>query len=91
MKYRVWHVSQIPAYPFYVPVASVEQGVKIMDILSDYDLFQLKNNIKPDDSTLQGLQVKSRTMYDWVDWVDVKTGEDDPRKYLESIKQLAKS
>jgi hypothetical protein len=75
--------------PFNVDVDSVAEGVKIMDVLAQYDLFQLENNIKPDYSNAGGLN-----MFDpddkedgpdgsWVSWYDEKTGEDDPHTWLE--------
>ena len=53
---RVWWMPQVPMTPFYVEVSSVEEGVKIMHVLADYDIFQYKNNIKPDYSNTGGLE-----------------------------------
>jgi hypothetical protein len=39
IKLKVWWVPQVPMKPFYVNVSSVEEGVKIMDVLADYDDF----------------------------------------------------
>ncbi|HID1832212.1 TPA: hypothetical protein ACXGMM_000834 [Escherichia coli] len=36
MKLRVWHIPQVPMKPFIVEVASVEEGVRLMDALADY-------------------------------------------------------
>jgi len=90
MKLRVWWIPQIPGTPFYVAVDSVAEGVKLMDVLADYDKFQLEHHIKPDYSNGGGLQ-----MFDldddtdgpdgsWVDWWGGDT--DDPREYLEHTK-----
>lgn len=89
MKLRVWWIPQIPMKPFHVPVSSVEEGVKIMNVLSDYDAFQFENRIKPDYSNVGGLQVfdpsddTDAPSGSWVDWWDEETGEDDPVQYLE--------
>lgn len=88
MKLRVWWVPQVPMKAFLVEVSSVKEGVKIMDTLAQYDIFQYENNIKPDYSNVGGLM-----MFDpndttdgpdgsWVDWYDEETGIDDPREYL---------
>ena len=85
---RVWWIPQIPMKPFSVSVESVEEGVKILDVLADYDAFQYENNVKPDYSNGGGIW-----MFDgnddtdgpdgsWVDWYDDETGYDDPREYL---------
>ena len=90
MKLRVWWVPQFPMESFLVDVKSVSEAVKILDVLADYDLFQLENRIKPEYSNSGGLQ-----MFDpnddtdspegsWVDWCDEASGEDDPWKYLEA-------
>ena len=62
---RVWHVPQIPMEAFYVNVDSVEEGLFILEILSEYDLFQLCKNVKPDYSNCNGLQE-----FDGLEWCD---------------------
>jgi len=41
---------------FRVDVDSVDEGVKLMTVLADYDAFQYDNNIKPDYSNIGGLE-----------------------------------
>jgi hypothetical protein len=55
-KIRVWHVPQFPGKPFYVDVDDVNEAVKIVDVLANYDLFQLENKIKPDYSNASGIE-----------------------------------
>lgn len=92
MKLRVSWYPQIPCKAFHVDVGSVAEGVKVMDMLADYDKFQLENRIKQDYANCGSLQ-----MFDesddtdspdgsWVDWCD-DDGEDDPRKFLENCGQ----
>ena len=80
-KLRVWWIPQIPMSSFYVDVSTIEEGVKIMDVLADYDAFQLENNVKPDYSNAGGL-VQLDDDDEWLGWCDDETGEDDPREYL---------
>lgn len=80
MKLRVWWIPQIPGKPFIVPVESVAEGVNIMNILADYDWFQLNNNIKPDYCNAGGLSMFEDG--EWIDWCDDETGESDPQKYI---------
>ena len=88
---RVWWIPQVPGKPFHVPVESVEEGVKMMRVLADYDAFQFEHNIKPDYCNAGGLM-----MFDpeddtdgpngsWTDWYDEETGEDDPQQYLDDM------
>ena len=54
---RVWWIPQVPGRPFHVPVSSVQEGVRIMDVLAKYDRFQFDNNIKPDYCNAGGLEM----------------------------------
>ena len=84
---QVWHMPQVPGKIFTVDVSSVEEGVKVMRVLADYDLFQMENNVKPDYCNAQGLsrwcEDNGEGVPDWDDWCDEETGEDDPHAYLE--------
>ena len=85
---KVWWIPQIPGKAFEVEVPSVAVGVKIMDVLADYDKFQFDNRIKPDYCNMGGLVVWEAADGDdgpgWSDWYDEETGEDDPRVWLEA-------
>ncbi len=86
-KLQVWWVPQIPMKPFEVEVNSIEEGVKIMSVLGDYDLFQYEKQIKPDYCNTGGLNqwdedCDGKGTPGWVNWVDEETGEDDPRAFL---------
>ena len=79
---RVWHIPQIPMKAFYVPVESPEEAIKIINILVDYDCFQFDNNVKPDYSSVQGLQVveeyndyKGNKFNIWTEWYN-EDGDD---------------
>jgi hypothetical protein len=78
---RVWWIPQIPGTSFQVSVASVAEGVKLMDVLAKYDAFQFAHNIKPDYCNAGGLQMKD-AYGEWVDWCDDETGIDDPEEWL---------
>lgn len=69
-KLRVWWIPQAGATEdsFYVPVETVEEGKKVMDMLAAYDLFQMQNNIKPDYSNIGGLQMWDEEEKEWCDW-----------------------
>ena len=47
-KLRVSHFPQVPCKAFHVDVDSIEEAMKIKNILANYDLFQYNNRIKPD-------------------------------------------
>ena len=82
----VWWVPQVPMKAFRVPVSSIEEAVKIMQVLADYDKFQFDNRVKPDYANAGGLNVWTADAgdgrADWCDWYDDETGEDDPERYL---------
>lgn len=85
-KMRVWWIPQLGATgeSFYVPVQSVEEGKKVMDILAAYDAFQLQNRIKPDYCNAGGLQVYNSETGDYEDWYFETEDEyfDDVDEYL---------
>ena len=56
-KLRVWHIPQVPGKPFYVPVETPQEAVKVLNTLAEYDDFQFKNHIKPDYSNASGLEI----------------------------------
>lgn len=65
----VWHIPQVPMNnPFWVSVATPQEGKRVMDILAEYDLYQLANNIKSDYSNASGLCVYEDG--EWVDWLN---------------------
>lgn len=72
---RVWWIPQIPCKAYHVPVSGPEEAAKVMQILADYDLFQLKHHIKPDYANAGGLEVYVAD-YDgtqtpgWNEWYD---------------------
>ena len=78
-KLRVWWNPQVGSCDtFYIPVQSVEEGKRVMDLLAAYDMFQLQNNIKPDICNTGGLEMLVDG--EWEDWV-LET-EDD---YFENV------
>lgn len=88
-KLQVWWVPQVPMKSFTVDVATVEEGVKIMNTLANYDIFQFENKVKPDYSNVGGLNMlvedsAAEGTPGWISWQDDETGEDDPEAWLES-------
>lgn len=85
---RVWWIPQVPCKPFYAPVSSLQEAVKLMDVLAAYDKFQLENKIKPDYCNAGGVEVYAADDGDgqpgWSSWYDDETGEDDPSEYLKA-------
>jgi hypothetical protein len=79
---QVWWIPQIPGEMFTVPVATVEEGAKLLRVLAEYDLFQLRHRIKPDYANVGGLR-RWCEEGDWEDWDDPETG-DDLDAYMES-------
>lgn len=69
-KLRVWWIPQVGADggAFYIPVNTVEEGKKIMDLLAAYDAFQLQNRIKPDYCNTGGIQSWNEEESEWENW-----------------------
>lgn len=66
---RVWHIPQVPGKPFHVSVKSVEEGIKLVNVLADYDAFQYEENIKPDYANASGIERYGD--YGEAEWSDV--------------------
>lgn len=84
---QVWWMPQVPMEEmFIVDVGSVVEGVKVMDILADYDKFQFENRIKSDYANCGGIRSWCGDNGDgkpgWEEWYDDETGLDDPRDFL---------
>lgn len=69
-KLRVWWIPQVGADggSFYIPVDTVEEGRKVMDLLAAYDAFQLQNRIKPNYCNTGGIQMLNEDESEWEDW-----------------------
>ena len=77
---KVWWVPQVPMKAFEVEISSLVEGVKLLDVLANYDLFQFENRVKPDYCNIGGIVMLEGD--EWVYWYDEATGEDDPRRFL---------
>jgi hypothetical protein len=89
---EVWWIPQVPMQSFNVPVDSVAMGVKLLDVLAQYDAFQLAHKVKPDYCNAGGLRrwcdnSDGEGTPGWEDWYDEASGEDDPVTWL--IKERA--
>ena len=78
---KVWWIPQVPGKTFEVLVDTPKEAAKLLDILGDYDLFQLENDIKPDYTNAGGVMMLDDDG-EWVDWYDKESGEDDIYLYL---------
>jgi len=73
MKYRIWHIPQVPMKPFRADVESPQEAQKFLNMLADYDVFQLENKVKPDYTNASGLEIYIDG--GWEEWQD-ESGED---------------
>lgn len=72
-----------------IPVKDVFEGVKIMQVLANYDLFQYENRIKPDYSNMGFLEVYEDG--EWCDWGGLEYENrwfEDPVEYVEYVKTI---
>lgn len=76
---RVWWKPQVPMTSFLVPISSIEEGVKLMNVLADYDAFQLMHNVKPDYCNAGGIIIYRDG--EWEDW-ESEDGDGDPAEWL---------
>lgn len=91
-KMRVWWMPQVGANAtFYIPVKSIEEAKKFMDVLAAYDCFQYNHRIKPDYCNTGGVQVWDEEAQDWNDWYyeDDDSFFEDVDEYCEEKSELS--
>lgn len=88
---RVWWIPQVPMPPFRVNVPDLESANLLLDALAQYDLFQLKHNVRPDYCNAGGLERFEDG--EWSDWYCDDTGSDfddvrrDPEALARAVSQ----
>lgn len=71
MKFRIWWIPQVGiGNTFYIPVDSILEGAKVIEILIKYDQFQFDNKVKPDYCNVGGLQYYDEKTEEWSDFED---------------------
>lgn len=66
---RVWHIPQHGhgIKPFHVPVKDLETAMLVIEVLDQYDLYELANRIKGDYFNGTGLEILDKNG-NWNDW-----------------------
>jgi len=85
---RVWWMPQVGCgATFYIPVNTVEEAKKVMDMLAAYDCFQYNHRIKPDYCNTGGIQVYDKDDKEWNDWYyeDENSYYDNVDEYIEEM------
>lgn len=82
---RVAHYPQVPCAPFTIPVTSIEDAQRVINLLADYDQFQYQERIKGDYSNTSFVQQFEDGQ--WVDWADDETGISNVDEYFEFINE----
>jgi len=86
---RVWWIPQVPMESFYIDVDTVKEGVKLTNVLAQYDSFQYNNGIKPDYSNAGGLEMFDEDDGTWRDWYHESEEHgyyDDPEEFIKDTK-----
>lgn len=63
---KIWWIPQVPMKAFTFRVPDLRTAQQMLDVLAQYDLFQWRNDVKPDYSNAGGLQVFEDG--EWTDW-----------------------
>ena len=72
IRFRVWHIPQIPMQAFRREVGSFETAHVLEGALAAYDLFEFENRVKPDYANVGGVEFWDDTEGEWSD-VDTET------------------
>lgn len=82
---KVWWIPQVPGKAFNVNVATLVEAKLLLNALAEYDLFQLKENIKPDYANAGGLAVFADG--EWGDWYSADADDFDTFS-LEQLREM---
>ena len=91
IKFKVWWKPQVPCKSFEVEVKSRREGLKICEVLANYDLFQFENNIKGDYANAGGVVFRTDPVTDPDDpddWCECPENDDDWEDYLTEIQSF---
>lgn len=77
MKYRVWHIPNVPGNAFHQEVRSLEEAKLLLMTLARYDLYLGDDLV---DNNAQGLEECSDSGGDWTEW---HSDEDEYRDIAE--------
>lgn len=83
MRFRVYHVPQVPGKAFRVQCASIDVALALLDVLAQYDLFQLHHRVKPDYCNANGIEYFDYDEGEWYEF-DVKDELEDYREAMQS-------
>lgn len=84
MRFRVWHIPQVPGKSFEIQCNTLATAIGLMNVLADYDLFQLHNRIKPDYANASGVQYYDHDAKEWFEF-EVRDELDDYRGAMISV------
>jgi hypothetical protein len=74
---KVWWVPQVPMAPFEAVAPDLATAAAILDVLSDYDAYQFRTNVKGDYCNAGGLMILCADG-EWEDW-ETEDGDDFDR------------
>lgn len=68
--FKVSHYPQIPCNPFEVEFDTIQEALRLKDILADYDMFQYENRIKPDYCNMTAILAYDEKYKEWYELDD---------------------
>ena len=88
IKFKVWWKPQVPCKSFEVPVESRKEGLKICEVLANYDLWQYEHNVKGDYANAGGTVFQAEPITDPddpTDWCECPEDDLEWEDYLSEI------
>ena len=68
MRFRAWYVAKMPMKAFTVETTNAIDAEKILDVLEDFSLFEIQNNVKPDYAEAGGIDIWDEEYQEWTDY-----------------------
>jgi len=67
-RFKAWYIPQVPMKAFEVECATADEAQRVLDLLTDFSMFEADNRVKPDYSDAGGVVEWDETEQEWCDY-----------------------
>lgn len=67
-KFKAWYIPQVPMKAFEVECATAAEAERVLDLITDFSIFEFDNKVKPDYCDAGGVVVWDDHSCEWWDY-----------------------
>jgi hypothetical protein len=71
-KFKAWYIPQVPMKAFEVEASTAAKAQTVLNILTDFSIFEFENKVKPDYCDAGGVVEWDEAAQEWF---DIERGE----------------